>query len=330
MSSLRSRPTDWRDAAPLLRPAVRATSWANAAASSTADRTTVPFGKPLVPFVKVVCAIDFEHSMSFATAPDLAAWGVSDEEALGTATANLARLRCPVRGSGPAALVLEPDGYASSWLAAPAALAGAAADVGGSVLAVAPTRDALVLVDAGQPDAVIDVLGTALEHYQVAARQLSPVPYLVSAAGIEPWLPSADHPARPSAEAAARYLTAAEYGHQRDRLEVLLRKAGEDVHLAKHTLMRRPEGSLWSWAPWVRQVTNGLLPQADAIVLGDTDHPDARFAVRWDDAMRIAGDVLHEEAQYSPPLWRYHGWPDAATVAALAASAVPLPPPSAT
>jgi hypothetical protein len=48
---------------------------------------------------------------------------------------------CPVRHNGPVALVLGPDGYISSWLAAPAALARVAADIGGSVIAVAATRD---------------------------------------------------------------------------------------------------------------------------------------------------------------------------------------------
>src|SRR5262249_61193520 len=91
------RPAKWRDAAPLLMPAVRTASWANAMITTTAgarEPAAVPFGRPLVPFVKVLCAIDSEHSMTFATAADLAAWGVSDDEALRTASANLARMPC--------------------------------------------------------------------------------------------------------------------------------------------------------------------------------------------------------------------------------------------
>lgn len=73
-------------------PAVRTASWANPLISTAGAGASaaVPFGKPLVPFVKVLCVIDSEHSMSFATVADLAAWGVTDDEALRTASANLA------------------------------------------------------------------------------------------------------------------------------------------------------------------------------------------------------------------------------------------------
>jgi hypothetical protein len=322
-------PADWRDAAPRLLPAVRTANWANAVIrpSGAVASAAVPFGKPLVPFVKVLCAIDSEHSISFATAADLAAWGVSDNEALRTAAANLARMPCQVRRNGPMALVLGPDGYISSWLAAPAALARVAADIGGSVIAVAAERDQLILIDAGHPEAAARMLEPTLEHYQTAARQLSPVPYLVSEAGIEPWVPPPGHPARPIVDKAARYLAAVEYGQQKGMLDHHLAAAGEDVHVAKHTLMQRPDGSLWSWAVWVKQVTNGLLPRVDVLAFGDNEDPGAQFAVRWDDALRVAGHVLQEEPSYDPPRWRHRGWPDDSTLALLRANAVPLPPP---
>jgi hypothetical protein len=157
------RPANWRDAAPLLMPAVRPATWANAmiTTAGAGGPAAVPFGGPLVPFVKVLCAIDSEHSMTFAAGADLAAWGVTDDEALRTASANLARMPCQVRRSGPTALVLGPDGYVSSWLAAPAALARVAADVGRSVVAVAATRDQLILIDAEHPDAAVRPPGPA-------------------------------------------------------------------------------------------------------------------------------------------------------------------------
>lgn len=254
----------------------------------------VPFGKPLAPFVKVLCAIDSEHSMAFASAADLTAWGVTDDEALRTASANLARMPCQVRRDGPVALVQGPDGYVSSWLAAPA---------------------------ADHPRAAAKMLEPTLEHCQAAARQLSPVPYLVSEAGIEPWTPPPGHPARPVVDKAVRYLAAVEYREQKAMLDDP--QAGEDAHVAKHTLMRSPDGHSWSYATWVRQVTNGLLPQADVLMLEDIDHPGASFAVRWDDVLRLASDALQEEASYDPPRWRHRGWPDDKTLALLRAIAVP-------
>jgi uncharacterized protein YtpQ (UPF0354 family) len=323
------KPADWRDAAPRLLPAVRAVSWANAVTRPSGAQATaaVPFGKPLVPFVKVLCAIDSAHSISFATAADLAAWGVSDDEALRTAAANLARMPCQVRRNGPMALILGPDGYVSSWLAAPAALARVAADIGGSVIAVAAQRDQLILIDAEHPEAAARMLEATLEHYQSAARQLSPVPYLVSEAGIEPWVPPPGHPARPIVDKAARYLAAVEYGRQKEMLDQNLAEAGEDAYVATQTLMERPDGSFWSWALWVKQVTNGLLPRVDVLAFRDNEEPSAQFAVRWEDALQVAGHLLQEEPSCDPPRWRHSGWPDDSTLALLRANAVPLPPP---
>jgi hypothetical protein len=322
------RPATWRDAAPRLMPAVRTASWANELSSIGAGEPAAgPFGRPLAPFVKLLCAIDSEHAIAFATGADLTKWGVTDDEALRTASDNLARMPCEVRRGGPIAEILGPDGYVSSWLAAPAALARIAADIGSSVIAVAATRDQLLLIDADHPEAASRMLEPTLEHYQNAARQLSPVPYLVSETGIKAWEPPAGHPARPIVDKAARYLAAVEYGHQQVRLDDRLTKAGEDVYVAKHTLVQGPDGSLWSWTAWVRQVTNGLLPRADVIIFPDNDHPDGHLAVRWDDAFRLAGDALREEPDYDPPRWRHHGWPDDNTLALLRAHALPLPPP---
>jgi uncharacterized protein YtpQ (UPF0354 family) len=322
------RPVTWLDAAPRLMPAVRTASWANALSTvGSGGPAAAAFGRPLVPFVKVLCAIDSEHSIAFATNTDLTKWGVTDDEALRSASANLMRMPCQVRRNGPVAYVLGPDGYVSSWLAAPAALARVAADISGNVVAVAATRDQLMLIDADHPEAAVRMLEPTLNHYQTAARQLSPVPYLIRDAGIEPWEPPDGHPARLIVDKTTHYLAALEYGQQKAWLDSHPEKAGENVHVAKHTLMQGPDGFLWSWTAWVKQVTDGLLPRADMLTFPDNDHPDAHLAVSWDDTLQLAGDALQEQAGYDPPRWRHHGWPDDDTMALLRAHAVPLTPP---
>jgi len=112
-----------------------------------------------------------------------------------------------------------------------------------------------------------------------------------------------------------------EYGLQLDVLAGLFEKAGVDVFVAKYTLIERPDGSVWSWCAWVRQVTDGLLPRTDYVCLGDNETKSSLW-VRWDDAVRIAGDALHTEPAYSPPRWRVHGWPNDDVMVALRAAAV--------
>jgi uncharacterized protein YtpQ (UPF0354 family) len=312
-------PVRWDETAPRLLPAVRAASWA--AASGPPD----VLRRPLVPLVSLMCAIDSEHAMTFATGTDLQNWSVTEDDALRQAVDNLAGRPLEVGRAGTIAVVLGPDGYVSSWLAAPAVLAQVADELGGEVIAVAATRDQLVLVDAEDATATMAVLDDAMREYRSAPRQLSPVPYRIGVDRIEVWRPPQDHPARVMVDRATHVLNAVEYGHQRARLQDLFARTGEEVFVAGYMLMEQGTGSMWSWAAWARQVTDGLLPQVDLLLFGDNDSPETEFAVPWSDAVRLAGDAL-EWSGYDPPLWRHHGWPDAETLALLQASAVPFPP----
>jgi uncharacterized protein YtpQ (UPF0354 family) len=153
-----------------------------------------------------MCAIDSEHAMTFATDADLAAWGVTDDQAMRTASDNLARMQVRVARSGPEATFLDPDGYISSWLAAPSVLAQIAGNLGSTVIALAPSRDRLMLLDVEDAAAAFRLLESALQEYQSAPRRLSPVPYLVRDGRVEPWQPPAGHPARPIVDNATRIL----------------------------------------------------------------------------------------------------------------------------
>jgi uncharacterized protein YtpQ (UPF0354 family) len=313
-----SRPTSWDEAAPALLPAVRSVSWAAAGGVHDIVR------RPLVPLVNLLCAIDSEHAMSFATASDLEMWGVTEAEALERAARNLAGQQVEIEMGDGVAFVLGPDGYASSWLAVPQLLRQVAAHLGGTVVAVAASRDSLVLVDVDRLGTSTELLRRTLAEYQEAARQVSPLPYLFDGEQLREWIPPAGHPAAAVVARARQIMARDEYGAQTAQLEELFQRAGEDAFVASCTLMQGPGESLWSWTTWVRQVDNGLLPRADYLILQDNDVDGDIVAVPWEDALRIAGDAL-ERTGYDPPRWRHHGWPDERTVAALRAAATHPP-----
>jgi hypothetical protein len=254
-----------------------------------------------------------------------AGWGVTPDEVLDRAVRNLMASPLKAETLDGLALIDGPDGYTSSWLAAPSALSLVAGTVGTEVLAIAPHRDELVLVDTADPDVTAAVLRQALDSYTSATRQLSPVPYLVGPGGVlEVWRPPADHPAAPVVAEAQVVFQTTEYALQRERLQDLFTRAGEDVFVSDHMTKAVGDGSWWSMAAWTRQVSNGLMPRTDYVVLFDNDDPDAQFAVRWDDVLRLAGPAL-EPTEMDPPLWRYQGWPDAGVVEALRALEVTPP-----
>ncbi len=316
------RPETWAEAAPRLMPAVRSVSWLAAGGLAGV------LNRPLAPFIAVVCAIDSEHAITFVTDEDLVKWAVTADEAFDVASANLVKLPMQVSRAGPVAILLEPDGYISSWLAAPAALWRIANDLGNDVVAIAPSRDQLALVDTSDTTATMRLMEDSLKDYQDTARQLTPVPYRVGESGIDVWAPPQSHAASTLVNKTNHILANVEYGLQRSALEQRFTKAGEDVFVAGYDLVQRPDGSVWSWAVWVKQVTNGLLPQVDVLLMGDNDNKPDRFGIRWADAITIGAGALQREPAFDPPRWRYRGWPEATTVAALRKVAVPFPPPS--
>jgi hypothetical protein len=219
-------------------------------------------------------------------------------------------------------LVLGPDGYASSWLAAPDVLRRAVGHLGPDIVALAPGRDGLRLVDASATDAVVSQLKEVLAAYPNEPRQLSPVPYLVNDDGVVPWGPPAGHPAARLVHRAERLLALHEYERQREVLQKLM---GEEVFVASYKVRESGNGEVWSWSAWVRDVDDALIPETDRIVAGDNQDKTARFVVNWADVMELAGHALVHEPGYDPARWRYHGWADEATMTALRDRALPWP-----
>jgi hypothetical protein len=183
-----------------------------------------------------------------------------------------------------------------------------------------------VLVDIAHAEATAKVMETELKDYLEAPRQLSPVPYVVGETGITAWDPPHGHPMKAQVHKAQLLLAHSEYAWQNEMLKSRFAEAAEDVFVAKYNAVKRQDGSVWSWAAWIKQVTNGLVPPVEFLLLGDNDNKADQFAVRWEDALRLAGSALQRDPAMDPPLWRYRGWPDAAVLGALRAAAVPFPP----
>lgn len=315
------RPSAWADAAGLLRPALRAMSWAAAGGGGDAQ----PSWKPFAPFIVSLTAIDAEHGMSFVTYSDIDRWKVDRVTIEKTAHDNLVRSGVAVVrvGNDPWMDVAGPDGYISSWLLCPDALEHLGDALGGHFVALAPSRDELRLVATSDRAALLAQLETLLEAYQAAPRQLSPVPYELSGGRFVPWVPPPGDPCRLVVDRANAFLAAVEYGQQHDALEELFERTGHDIFVAQFNLIERPDTTVWSWAAWVKQVTAGLLPRADYVALGDTEEGTS-FWVRWEDAERLAPKGLRLDPDYHPPRWQTSGWPDDGELTCLRAVAIDI------
>jgi hypothetical protein len=309
------RPASWDDAADRVLPAVRATSWAVGAGAGVSRRQ-------MLPFVELLFAIDSDTTIAYVTEADLRMWGVDQGVVEGQALANLAGYDPAIEPLGAAAVVTGPDGYASSWLASPGELSRFADLLGPELIVLAPARDQLRLIDAGDTEAVVSGLKRSLDDYDAEPRRLSPVPYALSRGAVTVWDPPASHPAVGLVALARRTLATFEYGCQQEALAELLQHAGADLAVAAHTLMSASDGTPWSWALWPAGKPT-LLPEVDRLIVGDGD---GVFSVAWADALAAAGLELRVEPGLSPARWRTAGPPSLAALARLRARGTVLGP----
>lgn len=315
----RNRVTTWGEVEPRLMPSLRAAGWAAAASSEGIS----PLRRVFAPFVMLLMAVDDEHGMSFVTEADARTWGVDwadvSTAALANLTAKLVHVGAPA--DSPWLDVFGPDGYVSSWLAAPWALERFAESLDGDFVAVAKSRDSLRLIRTADRTVLAAQLERLLGEYLTEPRQLSPVPFAVRDGEIGLWEPPPGDPCRPLVDRLHRMLALTEYTLQMNVLSDLFQKAGSDVFVAKFTLMERDDKTVWSWAAWPRQVTDGLLPRTDFVCLGDLELR-TNLWVPWEDAERLAHHAMRPEVGYYPPRWRVTGWPDAQVLSELQHCAV--------
>lgn len=174
-ASSSSQPTSWDELAGIVLPSLKPVGWLAGQASHLA-----PIHRPIAPFLIETVAIDMEHAMGFVNGAAADVAGVGPERFFAQASANLGRHPLDVVAApevAPGALAIEgPDGYASSWLVRPDLLRSAGRQLPGALLVFAPTREVLVLVGDGRPEAVAAALEWAMAVYSEAARPLPPWP----------------------------------------------------------------------------------------------------------------------------------------------------------
>ncbi len=299
-------PPDWAAARDKLMPALRPVG--RRATTQGDDRAAC---RAFAPFVDRFLAVDHPESMMIVTEAHLAAWGVEFEHAEHKAVTNLTAAGLPwAPGLLPGCIgVTGPNGYVSSWLLVPVAFEDAVRRLNGPVVAVAPSRDTCVFAPADDHATLAGALAWANEAYRSAPRRLSPVPYAWESGTLVPWRPPEGHPVRGHVDDAERVLAYYEYEGQKEVLQQLFDRSGEDVYVATMFLVEPQDGPVVSVAPWAKGVDNGLLPYADEILFGETG-TEVLLRVPWDDACAIAADFIEPVTGMYPPRIRVTGWPE--------------------
>jgi hypothetical protein len=252
---------------------------------------------------------DWPTAVSSIAPEQLDGWGITLEEAVRTARANL-RERTP----GTFAQ-LEPGVFASAWhdtydssrLVLTELIS--RLDVRGDPVALLPHRDHLFVTGANDESG----LGRVAE----LARPLLDEPHRVTGRAFvwrdgawQPFVPADGHPHRRRFLDLVRVTDAANYEEQKQALEEQARARGDDVFVASVLVATDPaSGETTTVCSWTEGVPT-LLPRADRIAFvspGEAEETSIVY-VPWDDALALMSGAMTAQG-IDPERWRVDRFP---------------------
>ncbi|WP_194891504.1 hypothetical protein [Catenulispora pinisilvae] len=311
-------PRDWASARPLLRPVPRPADFD----LDAADDTGVQFpSRPIAPCLSEFIGVDLSVGMGYVTTELVAGWGVSVDEVVATAHANLGADFRPLVNSHALApdvtYLHEPgDGFFSSlpllggWITAWAE-SSASADSSGwgerRPVFLIPQRNALLIApEPTDAEQLLNLLAAAEREWQGAERPLSPVLYTCDAAGqMIPYDLPEDSPFRGALRRSWNLLADSVYAGQTEYLRAKA-EFGDPFVAALQRFVDPGTGASFTVATWAEDLEMTLLPEADWIAIATRDNE--RFFVPWDDVAREC--PLVPDPRFHPIRYYVQDWPE--------------------
>lgn len=286
----------------------------------------VPPGRLLGTQRQVRVAFDSEHRIAGIGSDTLQQWGLTLDEALRIALANL-RDRSPERYQQ-----IAPGLWAGAWHDAYDCSRLLLTDqvyrlrLSGRPVALVAARDDLLITGENDVAGQRAMLELALQRSDENPRTCAAEMLVLDDRCWLPYAPTDASVARAQGKL-ARLIDAADYATLQRHLERQHRACGRDVHLATYRVLHLPaEDRLLSVTTWVEGL-DAQLPRADrlAVLAPGAEASDelAPILVPWDRALAILGDTIRPLDTW-PPLYAISGTLDAPRRAALAAAHVPL------
>jgi hypothetical protein len=271
--------------------------------------------------------IIYDHPNSVASVhPErLESWGLSFDDALRTARANLReRTTGTFTQQGHGVFVSRwHDAYDSSRLLLTELIS--RLEVHGDPVALLPHRDHLIITGSDDANGLRQAAELAEPLLANERRETGYAFALVDGAWVE-YMPPPGHPARTAFANLAKITQFLDYEDQKHAMIERLEKEGkaDAIFVAGAVLKKHPAtGEFWLASSWSAGVPT-LLPHGDriAFVRGPgTAAPRVDF-VPWDEAVRHVGGLMKAQG-LRPEVWFVDSFPDAETMARLEALAIP-------
>ncbi|SDH54434.1 MULTISPECIES: DUF1444 family protein [unclassified Duganella] len=267
-----------------------------------------PYGEAFAPFSDdsvIMLALDSERSIQTLTGSVLEGWGVSFDEVLAAAIDNLRDM------SVASFQQVVPGVFMASWNDNYETSRLLFSDlfyqlgVGGEPVAMAPTRNKLLVASANDETGLIAMLALARSLVEDEGRQVSALMYRFEQGKPVEFVPVQPEVLRLATEL-KKILLLNDYQMQKEMLDKLNQKAQLDLFVASYKLVQsEATGRVHSYGVWTDQVDT-LLPEVDKVALvryhEESGEPDVRV-VEWEELRSHIKELQHAVAGY--PV-RYH------------------------
>jgi hypothetical protein len=202
----------------------------------------------------------------------------------------------------------------------------AALKVQGKPVAISPTHDLLFITGDEDEAGLVAVAGWG-EEALLEPRPHCAVAFRLEDGSWKPWLPPHTSPAWPKLKLLQLQTLASAYARQKEVLDALLSANGHALVVVGMCAFKVPTGEIFTACVWQSGV-EALIPQTDRIDFvkvppsGDVDSAEV-WSTSFEVARQTVG-ALMEPSGDVPPRWRVKGFPEQATLEAMAEKA-PLP-----
>ena len=276
------------------------------------DGAAFPFSDDAV----LMLAYDTEHSMALVNKSNYDTWGVSMEDALKAAIENLTDRtgdNFVKLGDGVVAGVWD-DAYDSSRLLLPHLIF--RAGCGSDPVIMVPTRGRLLLTASNSVSSQLKMLEHAQTCIEREGRVVSAHMYKLRDGQIVRHQP-ADADVADKLKNLETTQLAEDYGSQKELLDALHEKNGEDIFVASYTVLKNNDtDKLTSLSTWTQGVIS-LLPRTDLVAMvipkGTEGEYDSKI-LSWQDLCTIAADLMQVVEGY-PVRYLVRAFPAAQAIA---------------
>jgi hypothetical protein len=272
--------------------------------------------QPIADHLAVSVVYDSPTTMRYVTKDQLSTWNISFSDALEAARDNLWK-----RGAGPF-VSPAPGVYLASWHDNYDSSRLFLYDmiwhlkVYGDHVAAVPNRETLIVTGSKDIDG-LSRLAQMCESLRKTAHGISVIPVTLQDKDWVPFAPGRDHPLYERFKKLRIEEQYIDYSQQKDLLEALYQKTGEDVFVASYKAFEdNNTHALTSLCVWTEGVLS-LLPQADEIIcLQPDNNGEANMVARaaWDRVYAVAGHLM-TQLDMEPKRFKVEQFPSPAEIA---------------